>query len=63
MKCWVCDKEDFHSLAEYNPERELLVCKGCGAITYKDRMPSCVDWCKYAESCVGPDLYRKLKLS
>lgn len=35
MKCWVCDKEDFHSLAEYNPERELLVCKGCGAMMYK----------------------------
>lgn len=38
-------------------------CKKCGAITYRPRrMPSCVDWCKHAESCVGPDLYRRLKL-
>lgn len=37
-------------------------CKKCGATTYKQRGPSCIDWCKYAESCVGPDLYRRLKV-
>ncbi|MHB1160308.1 MAG: hypothetical protein ACYC3V_08270 [Chloroflexota bacterium] len=37
-------------------------CKRCGTVTYKKRGPSCIDWCKYAESCVGPDLYRRLKL-
>jgi LSD1 subclass zinc finger protein len=37
-------------------------CKKCNAITYKARMPSCIDWCKYAESCVGSELYRQLKL-
>jgi len=36
-------------------------CKKCGTVTYKQRMPSCIDWCKYAEHCVGPDLYRRLK--
>lgn len=43
---------------------ELSVkCKHCGATTYKARMPSCIDWCKYAEACVGPEIMRKLKLS
>ncbi len=42
---------------------ELKVrCKRCGTTTYKNRMPSCIEWCKHAESCVGPELYRKLKL-
>ncbi len=36
-------------------------CKGCGTITYRDRMPSCIDWCKDAESCVGPELFKQLK--
>lgn len=36
-------------------------CKRCGATTYKDRIPSCIDWCKYAEGCVGPALYSRLK--
>jgi hypothetical protein len=43
---------------------ELMVrCHKCGAVTYKSRMPACVDWCKYAEGCVGTELYRKLKPS
>ncbi len=43
---------------------ELSVkCTKCGAITYKSRMPSCIDWCQHAEGCVGPELYKKLKLS
>ncbi len=36
-------------------------CKKCGTITYKKRGASCIDWCKHAESCVGPDLLRRLK--
>ena len=36
-------------------------CRKCGAITYKQRGTSCIDWCKYAESCVGPDVLRRLK--
>jgi LSD1 subclass zinc finger protein len=42
---------------------ELSVrCKKCGAVTYKARMPSCIDWCKHAEECVGPELMKKLNL-
>lgn len=36
MRCYVCDEvENFHSLKELNPERELLVCKGCGNVCYR----------------------------
>ena len=36
-------------------------CKRCGTINLRKRGPSCIDWCSFAESCIGSDLYRKLK--
>jgi len=35
-------------------------CKRCGFTIYED-LESCIQWCKYAEQCVGEELYRKLK--
>ncbi len=34
-------------------------CESCGFIAYKD-LSSCVRWCKYAEECIGPEMYRRL---
>jgi NADH pyrophosphatase NudC (nudix superfamily) len=40
---------------------ELKVkCIRCGTIVYND-IQSCIQWCKHAEECVGPELYRRLK--
>ncbi len=36
-------------------------CKKCGTVNCRDRAPSCIDWCGYAEACFGADLYQKLK--
>lgn len=35
-------------------------CGTCGFVIYND-LNSCVKWCRYAESCVGPELYKQLK--
>ena len=35
-------------------------CANCGFTVYNDQK-SCIQWCKYAEKCVGEELYRKLK--
>lgn len=35
MKCYICDQENWHSMAHMNPERELQVCKTCGNVAYK----------------------------
>jgi ribosomal protein S27E len=34
-------------------------CSGCGFVVYNDTA-SCVQWCRYAKECVGPELYEKL---
>jgi len=37
------------------------ICPGCGRQVYKEKTPSCIDWCKAAEQCLGGDAYEKLK--
>ncbi len=36
-------------------------CPGCGTQVYKEETPSCIDWCKAAEQCLGQHAYRELK--
>lgn len=33
-------------------------CPSCGHIVYND-MITCVQWCQYAEQCVGPENYKR----
>lgn len=35
-------------------------CSKCGFTIYED-LESCIKWCKYAEKCVGEEVYRRLK--
>ena len=35
-------------------------CPKCGFTVYND-LQSCIEWCNYAEKCVGPELVRKLR--
>ena len=37
------------------------ICPGCGRQVYKEKTPSCIDWCRAAEQCLGEDAYRELK--
>jgi len=33
-------------------------CPKCQAAIYRETLPTCIDWCKYAKDCVGNDVYR-----
>ena len=35
-------------------------CSNCGFTIYND-LQSCIQWCEYAEKCLGEELYQKLK--
>jgi len=37
-----------------------VVCRKCGFIIYND-IGSCIQWCRYAQDCLGEELYNKLK--
>lgn len=36
-------------------------CRHCGALVSREQGPSCIDWCAFAEECIGTDKYRRLK--
>ena len=36
-------------------------CPQCKTAVFREKRPSCLDWCSYAKECVGPELYATLK--
>lgn len=36
-------------------------CPKCKNLICKERLPSCVDWCKVAKDCIGEEKWNKLK--
>ena len=36
-----------------------VVCDRCGFVIYNGPL-SCVQWCKYAKRCVGPEMYERM---
>jgi DNA-directed RNA polymerase subunit RPC12/RpoP len=35
-------------------------CKHCGEYVYRDRTPSCIEWCPSARQCLGEEKWRML---
>ena len=36
-------------------------CPRCNNLICKEKLPSCVDWCKYARDCIGENRWKKIK--
>jgi len=36
------------------------ICPGCGREVYKEKTPSCIDWCRAAEQYLGEEAYTEL---
>lgn len=36
-------------------------CPKCKELVCKERLPSCVDWCKAARQCIGEERWKQLK--
>lgn len=54
LKCPQCGEE-----LEIFSTDVSVTCEKCGFTVYNDAT-SCVQWCQYAKSCVGPEAYEKL---
>ena len=37
-------------------------CPKCKNLVCRDRLPSCVDWCKAARECIGEKMFKQLKI-
>lgn len=36
-------------------------CPNCKNLICRDRLPSCLDWCKSARDCIGEERWKQLK--
>lgn len=36
-------------------------CQKCGQKVYKEKLPSCIEWCAKARECLGEERWRELK--
>jgi len=34
-------------------------CPKCKGLVCRERLPSCIDWCKFARECIGEERYSK----
>ena len=48
-------------VAEIFSDEIKVACPRCKNLICKERLPSCVDWCKAARECVGEEKFKQLK--
>ncbi len=48
-------------IAEIFSDEIKVLCPKCKNLICKDRLPSCVDWCKSARECIGEEKWKQLR--
>jgi len=56
IKCVKCGYR-----AEIFSDEVKVICPKCKNLICRARLPSCVDWCKFARECVGDNKWKELK--
>jgi len=56
LKCPECGAE-----VEIFSDELRARCQKCGTQVYKDKTPSCVDWCPAARQCLGEERWKALQ--
>ena len=55
-KCPDCGAE-----VEIFSDEIKVKCHNCGEIIYKEKIPSCIDWCASARQCLGEERWKQLR--
>ncbi|MBG7617055.1 MAG: phosphohydrolase [Chloroflexi bacterium] len=55
LKCPKCNAE-----VEMFTDEMKIKCPKCGEKIYRDKTPSCVEWCSSARKCLGEKRWREL---
>ena len=55
-KCPGCGAE-----VEIFSDEIKVKCPQCGMAVYREKVPSCIDWCASARQCLGEKRWRELK--
>ncbi len=55
-KCPSCGAE-----VEIFSDEMRAKCSKCGKYVYREKVPSCVEWCASARECLGEERWKQLK--
>ena len=55
-KCPSCGHE-----VEIFSDETKAKCQKCGTKVYREKLPSCIEWCAYARQCLGEERWKELK--
>lgn len=55
-KCPSCGAE-----VEIFSDELRVKCQKCGQYVYKEKIPSCIDWCAAARQCLGEERWKMLR--
>ena len=55
-KCPSCGNE-----VEIFSDEAKVRCRKCREIVFREKAPSCIDWCASARECLGEDRWQQLK--
>jgi DNA-directed RNA polymerase subunit RPC12/RpoP len=55
-KCPSCGHE-----VEIFSDELRVKCPACGEKVYRERTPSCIEWCSKARECLGEERWKELK--
>ena len=55
-RCPTCGTE-----VEIFSNETRVKCYQCGTMVYKEKLPSCIEWCSAARECIGEQRWRQLQ--
>lgn len=61
IKAEVINCPDCGYKVEIFSDEVKIKCPKCKSLVCRERLPSCVDWCKFARECIGEDKWKELK--
>ena len=56
LRCPGCGYE-----VEIFSDEVKVSCPKCKNLLCRERLPTCIDWCRFAKECIGEDKYKDLK--
>jgi ribosomal protein S27E len=59
IKAEIINCPDCGYKAEIFSDEVKVICPKCAGLICRDRLPSCIDWCKHAKECTGENKLRK----
>ncbi len=56
IKCPGCGTE-----VEIFSDETQIKCRKCSTYVYREKMPSCIEWCSRARECLGEERWKQIQ--